>query len=201
MGRSRQERTGTTHRLSSHMPVASRKNVIAAVLMMIMGIMWARLLMGRAPKSTVAKPVTTQNEQVEQTPALNVRFVQLPVMAGRNDRVYRDFFTVGSWRAFSKVSASRPISLDPEVPVVPSNWNQEVFARVAQKFRLEGVFPPNAMINDQLVTVGHSITIKDGADTYVFEVRQINEDSVVVARDGHTLTLKLEVTQSNDVSK
>jgi len=200
MVRSRENKSGRKGQIGSRMPVASRKNVIAAALMIVMGIMWARVLTGRKPKSSTAKPATTQTQAVQDRPALNVSFIELPVVAGRNDRVHRDFFTVHDWKAFSKVSTSQAATMDSEVPVVTSNWDQEVVARVAQRFRLEAVLPPNAMINDRLVKVGSSIRVKDGADTYVFEVVQVDEDSVVVARDGHRLTLKLDTAQSNDVS-
>lgn len=197
MTRIKRNRSGSTAR---HMAVASKKNVAAVALLVIMGIMWVRVLTGGKPKSSAAETPAPKKEQTEKKASVDIRFVELPVVRGRNDNIYRDFFTVRDWKAFSKGSGSLSPTIDSEVHVVSPDWNQEVFARVAQKLKLEALSPPYAIINDRPLLVGDSISVKDGEDAYVFEVVRIDEDSVVVARKGHEVTLKLELTQSNDVS-
>ena len=58
---------------------------------------------------------------------------------------------------------------------------------------------PRVSINDQLLRAGETLKLKDGTDTYEFEVVQIEADSVLVRCRERDLTLKL--AQSNDVSK
>jgi len=58
---------------------------------------------------------------------------------------------------------------------------------------------PRAFLNDQLLSVGSKLTVKDGTASYEFEVLQIYMDSVLVGCDDMQLTLPL--AQSLEVSK
>ena len=79
---------------------------------------------------------------------------------------------------------------------------QEVIIRVAQKLKLEAVLwseNPQIFANDQFWQVGDTIKLKEGTDSYEFEVVRIEADSVLVRCRERELTLKL--AQSNDVGK
>ena len=76
---------------------------------------------------------------------------------------------------------------------LPTNV-QEVIQRVARTLKLEAVLwseSPQAFLNDQLLSVGSKLTVKDGTASYEFEVLQIYMDSVLVECDDMQLTLKL----------
>ncbi len=200
MARSKRHRPTSARQVGGHMALASKKNVAAVVLVVIMGIMWVRVLMGKKPKSSAAQTPVVEKKEEQKKKSVEIHFINLPVISGRNDSIDYDYFAVQNWKNFSKVSGASSPTTNSEVQNVSNDWNQEVFARVAQKLKLEGVFPPNAMINDQLLQVGDTITVKEGTDAYAFDVVRIDEDSVVVERSGHELTLTLELAQSNDVS-
>jgi hypothetical protein len=76
-----------------------------------------------------------------------------------------------------------------------------VIARVAQRLKLEAVLEsgkPQIFANNKLLYVGDTLALKNGTDTYVFEVVQIEADSVLVRCREQELTLKL--AQSTDVN-
>lgn len=199
MTRSRRRKLRSTRAVGGRASLANKKNVAAAVLLTIMGIMWVRVLRGDKPNASAAKtPVVEEKE--EQNESVDIRFIDLPVIPGRNDTIDRDFFAVQDWSNFTPVSGASSLTTNSEVQAVSSDRNEEVLARMARKLKLEAVSPPNAMINDQILQVGGQIEVREGADVYSFDVLQIDEDSVVVRRSGHDSTLTLKLAQSNDVS-
>jgi len=199
MARSRRRKLRSTRAVGGRASLANKKNVAAAVLLTIMGIMWVRVLRGDKPNASAAKtPVVEETE--EQKESVDIRFIDLPVVPGRNDTIDRDFFAVQDWSNFTPVSGASSPATNSEVQAVSSDRNEEVLARMAQKLKLEAVSPPNAMINDQILQVGGQIEVREGADVYSFDVLQIDEDSVVVRRSGHDSKLTLKLAQSNDVS-
>jgi hypothetical protein len=179
-----------------------KKSVLAIALITVMLVMWVRVLTGRKPKPAAATTVPQQEKASESKPQMSVRFIELPRIEGRNDCISRDFFSAEALTGFRRDDASSGrTSTDPEVRNVSSGQVQEVVARVAQKLKLEAVLlseNPQAFVNDQLLQVGDTFTIKDGTTTYVFEVLRIQTDSVLVRCSDRQLTLK--IAQSPDVS-
>ena len=180
---------------------ADRKKTVAAfALVTIMAIMWFRVLTGRKPGSANAAAEAQQSQGQAQRQT-DVRFYALPRIPGRNDRIGRNFFTVHDWDGFPTNSDRESTSTDPEVQIATTDPTQEVVARVAQGLNVEAVLwseNPKAFINDQLFQVGDTLTRKDGAESYVFEVVRIEADAVLVRCRERQLTLKL--AQSDDVS-
>lgn len=191
----------SANRAVSYLAADRKKTVVAIALVAIMAIMWLRVLTGRKPQS-VAASESLQNAQEQNKAAVEVRFHDLPIIPGRNDRIDRNFFTVQDWDGFPRDSNKDTAGTDPEVPVVPSDRTREVVARVAQRLKLEAVLlteNPQAFVNDRFVHVGETLELRDGTDTYVFEVVRIEADSVLVRCKERQLTLRL--AQSNDVNK
>ncbi len=183
-----------------YMAADRKKTVAAFALVTIMAIMWFRVLTGRKPGSANAA-TDAQQPQGQEQPQMDVRFHELPHIPGRNDCIGRDFFTVYDWDGFPTNSDRESTGTDPEVHAVPTDPTQEVVTRVAQGLNVEAVLwseNPQAFINDQLFQVGDTLTRKDGAESYVFEVVRIEADAVLVRCRERQLTLKL--AQSDDVS-
>jgi len=179
-----------------------KKTVVAVCLFVIMALMWIRVLTGKKPDSTGAAPASPEAQQGPSQSSLNVRFVALPKVLGRNDYINRDFFAARDWEAFRQGPRGQNADTGTEVHVVSSDHAQEVAIRVAQKLRLEAVLwseNPQAFVNDELLAVGDKLAATDGSDTCEFEVLRIYEDAVLIGCRGTQLTLKL--AQYLDVRK
>jgi hypothetical protein len=186
-----QNRPGS--RMLDRLAVDRKKTILAVGLVAVMAIMWVRVLTGEKPQQATAEP--SQADQSTETEPVKVRAVELPVVEGRNDCIRRDFFSADAVADFRRDSTSQNTGTDTEVRVGTSQQVQEVVARVAQKLRLSSE-TRQACINDRLLRVGETLSVKDGTAVYVFEVLQIQEDSVLVRCNGKEVTLKL--TQVSD---
>jgi hypothetical protein len=195
MKRDATKRFSSAARMASYLFRDGRKTGLAIALIAVMAVMWLRVLTGQKPKSAEAGSKSTHRTAQPQTPSKEMRFVELPVEAGRNDRIHRDFFTTQDWSLFSSGTRSQGTATQAEVQKAATNRTQEVVERLAKTLRLEVVVlvgeGPQAVVNDRRVRIGDTFTLKDGADVYVFEVVQIEEDAVIVTCQGRQWTLKL----------
>ncbi len=176
--------------------MADRKKVIlAAGLVVIMIVMWVRVLTGKKPRLASASPSQPATTQPAETQAVELRFVELPTIEGRHDSIRRDFFSAEALVGFRRDSTPQRTGTDTEVRPGTSQQVQEVVDRVAKKLRLEAVLEgprgPRASIDDRLVGVGETLSVKEGTATYVFEVVRIHGDSVLVRCKEREVTLKL----------
>jgi hypothetical protein len=172
--------------------LGGKKTATAGVLILIMLFMWARVVIGHRPAAAEATPQPRQTESAPRKGPAPVKVVELPKIPGRHDTIVRDFFSMKDRTDFRRNPAGGNTGTDTEVPVTKDN--REVIQRVAQTMKLEAVLwseRPRAFINDQLLSVGNKLTVKDGAEVYEFEVLQIYVDSVLVGCDGMQLTLAL----------
>ncbi len=194
---------GSARQAASYLLRDGRKVGIAIALVAVMAIMWLRVLTGQKPRAASATSAPAQQTPATQTPRKQMRYVELPVEAGRNDRIHRDFFTSKNWSRFSKGSQSPGTGSDTEVQKTPLNRTQEVAAKLAQTLRLEVVVllrgDPQAVVNDRRVRVGDTLQLKDGSEVYAFEVVRIEEDKVLVTWNDRQWTLKL--SPPTDVNK
>jgi hypothetical protein len=179
--------------------VAEKKKVVAAsCLVVVMAIMWIRVLTNKAPETAEAALVVEQLN-VEDTTAkkLNVSYIRLPQVVGRNDVITRDFFASNDWRHFGS-KQKRNLAVIEEVNVVSKNGNDEVIRKVAEKLKLEAIVvlsnKPRAFINNKVISVGEKVLIRDGNDTYECEVIDIKENIVVIKCREAEITLKLTQT-------
>jgi hypothetical protein len=152
------------------------------------------VLTKNAPEASQASLITGQlNSQDQVSQELNVSFIELPKVAGRNDVITRDFFTSNGWRYFGNGQKEKAVI--EEVNIVSKNGNEEVIRKVAEKLKLEATVVlgtnPRAYINDKVVSVGDKVLIRDGIDTYECEVIEIKENTVVIKCREAEVTLKL----------
>lgn len=176
--------------------VEKKKTVAAACLVIVMAILWIRVLTNNGPETAEAV-ITVEQSNIEDTSAknLNISFVKLPQVAGRNDVITRDFFASNDWRYF-KGGQKRSLAVIEEV----KNGNEEVIRKVAEKLKLEAIVvlsnKPRAFINNKVISVGDKVLIRDGTNTYECEVIEIREkENIVVIKCGEAeVTLKLTRT-------
>lgn len=194
---------GSAAQIVSYLVRDGKKTGIAIALVAVMGVMWLRVLTGHKPRSAEARSRSTQTQEEPPQKTTSVRFVELPVEVGRNDRIHRDFFTTQDWSRFSGGSKSQGTGSGTEVQTVASNRKEEVITRLAKTLRLEAVVllseDPQAVVNDRRVRIGATFALKDGDEVYVFEVVQIEEDAVLVECQDRQFSLKL--SHSTDVDK
>ena len=188
-------RGGRANGLIGQLTAEKKKAVAASCLVAVMAIMWVRVLTKQAPEAAEAAVGTEQlNAEGASNQKLNVSYIELPQVAGRNDVITRDFFASSDWRHFEG-GQERNIAVIEEVNVVSKNGNEEVIRKVAEKLKLEAIVVlsnnPRAFINNKVVSVGDKVLIHDGVDIYECEVIAINENKVVIKCREAEVTLKL----------
>jgi hypothetical protein len=181
------------NRLVSRLAVEKKKTITALCLIAVMVFMWARVLGKKTPEMTGA---AMRQEDVNQdifgaNSELNISFIELPKVAGRNDVLTRDFFAVGNWNDFIRNREGK--NLTEDVNVVSSN-NKEVMKRVAEKIKLQAIGldgNPQVFINGKLLSLGDTLLVTDGGNTYECEVVGIEENTVLIKCGEAEITLKL----------
>ena len=177
-----------------------KKAVAASCLVAVMAVMWVRVLTKQTPEAAEAA-ITTEQANADSSPdqKLNVSFIELPQVEGRNDVITRDFFASSDWRHFEG-GKEKNLAVIEEVNIVSKNGNEEVIRKVAEKLKLEAIVvlsnKPRAFINNKVISVGDKVLIRDGIDTYECEVIEIKENMVVIKCKEAEVTLKL--TQVSD---
>jgi hypothetical protein len=179
------------NRFLDQLAADKKKAVIALCLISVMVFMWAKVLGGTGPQAAKATP-KAQTAGAEQSDSeLNISFVELPKVKGRNDVLARDFFAVGSWKDFTAEGSG-------EVNIVSTNGSEEVAREAAEKLKLEAIVfgaTPNAFINDKLMAVGDRLNVVNGVNKYEFEVTKIEEKTVRVKCGEVEIALKLAEIQ------
>lgn len=184
---------------------AEKKKAVAACLIAVMAIMWVRVLTKQAPEAAEAVSMTEQlNAEGTSNRELNVSFIELPQVAGRNDVITRDFFASSDWRHFES-GKERNLAVIEEVKVVSKNGNEEVIRKVAEKLKLEAIVVlsnnPRAFINNKVISVGDKVLIRDGVDIYECEVIEIKEKENKVVIKCREAEVTLRLTQVSMIDK
>jgi hypothetical protein len=181
-----------TNRLVSRLAAEKKKTVTALCLIAVMIIMWARVISRKTPAAVAAAVLTQEDVKPAASDLeLNLSFIELPKIEGRNDVLTRDFFAVGDWQDFIRNKEGK--NLNEDVNVV-SRHNKEVMKRVAEKLKLEAIGldgNPQVFINNKLLSVGDKLLVKDGGNTYECEVVSIEENTVLIKCGEAEITLKL----------
>ena len=182
---------GGANRLWVQLTADKKKAVIAFGLISVMVFMWAKVLGGTGPQAAKATPTAQTAGAGQSDSELNISFVELPKVKGRNDVLARDFFAVGSWKDFTAEG-------NGEVNVVSIDGSEEVAREAAEKLKLEAIVfgsNPRAFINDKLMAVGGRLNVVDGENKYEFEVTEIEEKRVRVRCGKVEIALKLAEIQ------
>lgn len=182
-----------TNRLVGRLASEKKKTVTALCLVAIMVVMWARMLSRKSPAAAAAALRQEDVKPVASDTQLNISFIELPKVEGRNDVLKRDFFVVDDWQKFIRSKEGENNSGVEDVSVV-SKRNKEAMKRVAEKLKLEAIGldgNPQVFINNKLLSVGDKLLVKDGGNTYECEVVGIEENMVLIKCGEAEITLKL----------
>lgn len=179
--------------LVSRLAAEKKKTVLALCLIAVMALMWIRVLSRKSPRAAEAVVTEDQiNAEERSNPELNITFIKLPKVPGRNDVITRNFFNSDGWRYF--IEGQRRRSGRGEVNVLSTDGNEEIIKKMAQKLKLEAIMVgenSRAYINGETVKVGDKINISDGVDEFEFDVTAIEENTVVIKCKEAEITLKL----------
>jgi hypothetical protein len=161
-----------------------------------MAFMWVRVLSRNSPENARATPGQGKSDVdiLETNKELEISFIQLPKVEGRNDVLTRDFFAAGSWKNFFRNKDGKNFADIKEVSVISKDGNEEVIRRIADKLRLEAISldeNPQVFINGKVRSVGDKLLIRDGVDVYECEVAGIEENVVLIKYGQDRITLKL----------
>jgi len=184
-----------TNKLVGRLAAEKKKTVTAVCLIALMVFMWARVLTRKTTETAAAalRQGNVDSDILESDSELNISFIELPNVAGRNDVLTRDFFTVNDWRDFIR-GREGDNEDGTKVNVVSKDGNEDLVRRIAEKLKLEAIGldgNPQAFINNKLLSVGDNLLIREGVNTYECEVVIIKENDVVIKCGGAEITLKL----------
>jgi len=186
---------GGVNRLFSQLAAEKKKGAIALCLIAVMAVMWVKVLTKEGPESAEARFMTEQTDAEEQlSEALKVSYVELPEVPGRNDMIGRDFFDAADWQDFKLDEETN--STVYEVSAASTDGSEELVARLTQLLKLQaiGSEPPQAFINDKLLSVGDKMVVSDATETYECEVVEISKSSVLIRCRDVEMVLKLDET-------
>ena len=181
----------------NHLSAEKKKAVLALCLIVLMIAMWVKMLTRTSPKAAEAGLITgLMDVETQSEPEINVSFIELPKVAGRNDVIVRDFFASNGWQEFIDGQGRKSAGVE-KINIVKDD-DQEVIKMVAENLNLEAIVSgedPMAFINDKVLRAGDKLTVGDGIDGYECEVVEIKENIVVIECRESRITLKM--TQVN----
>ncbi|MHC4619789.1 MAG: hypothetical protein ACYTEQ_18740 [Planctomycetota bacterium] len=183
--------TRQPNRLLSRFAMEKKKTVVALCLISVMGLMWVRVLLRQGPDSAEAALLGAKPGLGKAAaPTIQVSFIELPKVEGRNDVLSGDFFDSDDWRNFIGGGKGNV----EKVSVISKDGSEEVTRRLANRLRLQAIWldrNPQAFINDRLLSVGDKINVREGNKTYECEVAGIEENTVLIRCREAEITLKL----------
>jgi len=177
-----------------------KKSAAAFVLIALMALLWIRVLSKKDQQHSSAMGMGVVNAVQKVDSQVNVDYMDLPVVKGRNDVLLRDFFTVTDWQKFIR-DGKNNIGLE-EVTVKTKQGSEEMLRRLAGNIRLEAIIlgsEPKVFMNDQILGVGSKFAVTEGQEKYECEIKMIEEDRMVIKVQEAEITLKL--SQASQTSR
>jgi hypothetical protein len=188
--------------LLGRLPTKKTKVIFAVVLMAVMAFMWAKVLLAEktkkennhAPASLAAQ---NQSQELEQKPRINVSYVKIPVIPGRNDVFTKDIFTPENWNAFEwdKDDKSENVEISPQNDdgrlVHEKNVRQIAESVTVDAISTDQHGRVQAFIRDDVISFGSKLKIEHNGYIYEFIVTEIEQDKVVLGWKNCTVTLQM----------
>ena len=194
MKRNFQNTNNGTNRLINHLASEKKKTVLVVCLIALMAFMWIKVFFKKSPAAAEATLLTEQlDSEKEKSSGVKISFIELPKVKGRNDVIVRDFFSSNDWNNFIDGKENK-FTGTQEVEIISESGKREIIKKVAEKLKLEAtVMGKNALacINNKVLSVGDKVLIDIGADRYVCEVVEIEENAVSIRCGEGQILLKL----------
>jgi hypothetical protein len=177
-------KTNTSKASISRLSRDKKKGIVVLCLVAVMIFMWVKALTKKSPATIQAASVQQMALAQTAQQELNMTYIELPRVEGRNDVLVRDFFCPGNAVVDDKETADAEDGNDGEKSVI----------KMAKKFTLEAISlgkTPEAFINDKLMRIGDKISVEEGNTKVEFVIRRISDNAVVVGNDDIEIVLKL----------
>ncbi len=174
-------------RFISRLAGEKKKTAAAVCLIAVMVIMWVKVFSKKMPVKAEAAATGYTDVMNNAKPKLEITFIELPQVNGRNDVLTRDFFDADGWQNFRNDGRA-------EASYASGNINDEAVGTIAKKLMLEAIVMgknPQAFINDKLLSVGDKLPVKEGSEIIECEVSGIEEEMVYIRCGEAEITLKL----------
>ena len=175
------------NRFISRLAGEKKKTAAAVCLITVMVIMWVRVFSKKMPVKAEAAATGYTELMNNAKSKLEITFIELPQVIGRNDVLTRDFFDADGWQNFRNDGRA-------EASYAPGNINDEAVEGIAKKLTLEAIVMgrnPQAFINDKLLSVGDKLPVREGSEILECEVSRIEEETVYIRCGETEITLKL----------
>lgn len=169
-----------------------KKSVIAFTLVSLMLFMWIRVFTGSGPQQANAMPQMQELNTGQKSPAVQVSFIELPEVRGKNDKLTGDFFSPSGWEGFPVDNGEN--SKSKKVNFLSEDTGSRAIEEVAKKLTLEAIElgdRPRAFINNKSLLIGEKLRIRSGQKMYMFEVMDIEQNQVVLRCESVKVKLNL----------
>lgn len=178
----------TGRKVRQYLAMEKTKSIVAVSLVSLMVFMWVRVL-SDSDKSNKAEAANsaTETTATQKTGQVSVRYVKLPVVKGRNDKLVRDFFSTDT------ESGGKDMKVVDKSDN-PDQDRRDAIMRLAEKVQLEVIAVAGhsqALIGGKLVCEGDSFDLEDKGQVYKFEVVRIDENEVVLRCEDVRLEVKM----------
>lgn len=183
----------------------SPKTMAMIVLLVVMGILWGKVLLGgrKGPAAANAQELAAEQEltQAAQIKSpLTLKAIALPRLPGRNDVLAHDLFSADKWTAFefNEPQNAEDTGDDADTPEDSvEKENRLKLEKIARQLMLEAVVqdaagnPSQAYIDDKILSVGSVLTVQEGPKQYVLTVEKISEKEVLLMWNEMSVVLKM----------
>jgi len=171
-------------------PAGKKKVVVMVVLIVIMAVMWIKVFSTKPSVGPVSALADIQVDQQLDKQELEMLYIQLPVVQGRNDTLTRDIFDAQSTDAF-------PWNGNARIGKKSSKQGGSQIQKVADSITLGAIIaaqkdrPREAFIESKLVSVGSKLRVTYQGEIFEFTVAQIDKNKVVLKWKDVTITKKM----------
>jgi len=166
------------------------KLLIAIALITVMAFMWIKVFSGKSTVTNAAAGTAhiAQKAAVQRT----ITYVELPVVAGRNDMLKRNVFDCSTFGP-SAVAGGGGMGR-----------HRTNIEKIAKTIKLGAVITgenPAAFIDSQLVSVGSVLPLKCDGQLYEFAVTEITETTALLSWKDFNITVRMAQPQSDEQSQ
>ena len=179
--------------VSNRFSAEKNKIFLAVGLIAVMAFMWTRVLSKEDSPQTASAAAAAGILEAPVQREVEISYIQLPVISGRNDTIKDDFFSTKSWDAFVDTSAGHG---------EPSNYSTSAISgkalgEIGESLKLQAVINvegdkgAEAFIDNNLVSVGSKLAVDYNGRVYEFIVDQILDTTVILSWKELKLVVKM----------
>jgi len=192
MKRASQNKNNTSN-IINQLAAEKKKVAMALGLVILMTIMWVRVLGKDGPNSANASAnVPTVNTKNPEKTVNEMCFVELSIVAGRNDILTKNVFEVKNWHEF--MTGSNVDLNEINKKSISDGSENDKIKMVSENLRLDAIelgSNPKAFINGRLLSAGDEFVLRISENVFKCRIKEVAENLVVVNFQGTDISLRL----------